>query len=94
MKEAHGSEHHLVEVGGRFLAYTIAIVVGFVLAIVGLGLGVTMVLLPIGLPVGLVGVVILGWGLFGHSRKPTRAMEPRGSPAVGHASSRSSNSQL
>ena len=70
MQEFHGSEHHLLEVGGRFLAHTIAIAVGLVLAVIGLGLGVTMVLLPIGLPVGLVGVVILVWGLFGRARKP------------------------
>jgi hypothetical protein len=68
MKETHGLERHLVEVGGRFLAHTIAIAVGLVLAVIGLGLGVTMVLLPIGLPVGLFGIVVLGWGLFGRAR--------------------------
>ena len=54
----------LLETGERFLGHTVAIVVGFVLMIVGLGMGVTMVLLPIGLPMGLVGTTALMWGLF------------------------------
>jgi hypothetical protein len=37
--------------------------VGFALMMVGLGLGVTMVLLPIGLPMGLVGLLLFLWGL-------------------------------
>ena len=39
---------------------------GFVLMVVGLGLGVTMIMLPIGLPVGLIGVMLFLWGLVGH----------------------------
>ena len=38
------------------LAHTFAIVVGFILMIVGLALGVTMVMLPVGIVVGLLGV--------------------------------------
>ncbi len=40
-----------------------AIIVGLVMMATGLGLSVTMVLLPIGLPLGLVGLVVLIWGL-------------------------------
>ncbi len=40
--------------------------VGFALMVIGLGLGVTIVMLPVGLPVGLVGVLIFIWGLLGH----------------------------
>lgn len=70
MKEAHGSERHLVQLGERVLVHTIAIAVGLGLMVVGLGMGVTMVLLPIGLPLGLLGVVVLMWGLFARARKP------------------------
>jgi hypothetical protein len=52
-----------METGGRFLGRTAAVVVGLVLMIVGLALGVTMVLLPIGLPVGFAGLFIMMWGL-------------------------------
>ncbi|HKI19820.1 MAG TPA: hypothetical protein VKA15_18170 [Isosphaeraceae bacterium] len=64
MKNAHSSDRHLVERGERFLGHTIAVVVGLALMIVGLGLSVTMVLLPIGLPVGLAGLLLCAWGLF------------------------------
>jgi hypothetical protein len=49
---------------GRFLEHTFFVVLGFVLMIVGLGLGVTMVMLPVGLVVGLVGVAMVVGGLF------------------------------
>jgi len=64
MKEAHASERHLLESGERILAHTIAVALGFVLMMVGLGMGVTMVLLPIGLPLGLVGLLLFVWGMF------------------------------
>jgi hypothetical protein len=64
MNNAHASNRHLVETAERFLGHTIAVVVGFVLMIAGLGLGVTMVLLPIGLPLGLAGLLLCMWGLY------------------------------
>ena len=39
--------------------------IGLVLVITGLGLSVTMVGLPLGLPIGLAGVLVGLWGLFG-----------------------------
>ena len=36
---------------------------GFVLMIAGLAMGVTIVLLPIGIPVGIVGLLAFLWGL-------------------------------
>jgi hypothetical protein len=48
----------------RLLGHAIAVVVGVVLMIAGLGMGVTMVLLPIGIPLGLGGVLLCLWGLF------------------------------
>jgi hypothetical protein len=43
-----------------------AVVLGFVMMVVGLAMGVTMVMLPIGIVVGLLGVAIFVGGLFGH----------------------------
>lgn len=44
-------------------AHSAAVLVGFVLMVLGLGMGVTMVLLPVGLVVGLVGVLMFVGGL-------------------------------
>jgi vacuolar-type H+-ATPase subunit I/STV1 len=46
-----------------------AVIVGFVMMVVGLALGVTMVMLPIGLAIGLLGVAIFVTGLFAHITK-------------------------
>jgi hypothetical protein len=43
-----------------------AIIVGFVMMVVGLALGVTMIMLPVGLVVGLIGVTVFLSGLFAH----------------------------
>jgi hypothetical protein len=36
----------------------------------GVAMGVTLVLLPIGIPLGLVGLCAFIWGIFGWSREP------------------------
>jgi hypothetical protein len=45
------------------LGHIAAIIVGFIMMIVGLALGVTMIMLPVGLVVGLLGVALFisGW---------------------------------
>jgi len=48
------------------LGHVAALVVGFVMMIVGLGLGVTIIMLPVGIVVGLLGVLIFIGGLFAH----------------------------
>jgi hypothetical protein len=40
-----------------------AIIAGSVMMVLGVGLSVTMVLLPVGLPLGLVGFGVFIWGL-------------------------------
>jgi hypothetical protein len=40
-------------------------VLGFALMVAGLGLGVTMIMLPAGLVIGFVGVGLFVWGLLG-----------------------------
>lgn len=48
------------------LGHFAAVIVGFMLMVVGLGLGVTMIMLPVGIVVGLVGVALFVGGLFAH----------------------------
>lgn len=40
-----------------------AIIGGLVMMVLGVGLSVTMVLLPIGIPVGLAGLLVFVWGM-------------------------------
>jgi hypothetical protein len=46
------------------LEHTVAIVLGFILMVIGLGLGVTMIMLPVGLFVGLLGLALFINGMF------------------------------
>lgn len=45
------------------LEHTLAVIVGFILMVLGLGLGVTMIMLPVGLVVGLLGFALFVGGL-------------------------------
>jgi hypothetical protein len=47
-----------------FFEHAGVVVMGFVLIIVGLGLGVTLIMLPVGVVVGLIGVLMVVGGLF------------------------------
>lgn len=49
---------------GRFLEHTLAVMIGFGMMVVGLALGVTMIMLPAGLAIGLLGACIFVAGLF------------------------------
>jgi hypothetical protein len=64
MKADHVSGRHLLVFGERILGHSLAAVIGFALMILGVGMGVTMVLLPVGIPVGLFGLLLFVWGLF------------------------------
>lgn len=46
------------------LGHIAAVILGFVMMVVGLGLGVTMIMLPAGLVIGLAGAAIFVGGLF------------------------------
>jgi hypothetical protein len=54
-----------------------AVVLGVVMMIVGLGLGVTMIMLPVGVVVGLVGVALVVVGLFAHFDDVKTSNQPR-----------------
>jgi hypothetical protein len=47
-----------------FVEHTLTVLVGFVLMVIGLALGVTVIMLPVGLVIGLVGVAMFVSGLF------------------------------
>jgi len=46
------------------LGHIAAVIIGLVMMVVGLGLGVTMIMLPVGLVIGLAGVAMFIGGLF------------------------------
>ena len=46
------------------LGHIAAVIVGFIMMVVGLGLGVTMIMLPVGIVIGLLGAAIFVGGLF------------------------------
>ena len=64
MSDHHTSGRDLLHKGERILGHTLAVVLGVILMISGLAMGVTMVLLPIGIPLGLGGPLLCIWGLF------------------------------
>ena len=64
-QESTGKE--LVRGAGFLVSHLVALCVGVVLMIAGVAMGVSLVLLPIGIPVGLAGLFVFLWGLFGRS---------------------------
>ena len=46
------------------LGHIAATIVGFICMVIGLGLGVTMIMLPVGIVIGLLGVALVVGGLF------------------------------
>ena len=53
------------------LLHIAAVIVGFVMMVVGLGLGVTMIMLPVGIVVGLLGAALFAAGLFARINQKT-----------------------
>jgi hypothetical protein len=51
---------------GSALGHIAAVIIGFVLMVVGLALGVTMIMLPVGLVIGMLGFAMFVAGLFAH----------------------------
>lgn len=63
---AVGSHHPWLTTVESVLGHVLAVVIGFVMMIVGLALGVTMIMLPVGVVVGLAGAALFVGGLFAH----------------------------
>lgn len=64
MNEHPNAAQEVAKEAGRFIVHVLAIVLGLILSVVGLAMGVSIALLPLGIPVGLVGLSLLMWGLF------------------------------
>jgi hypothetical protein len=68
MSEQKSATEQPPEGGEGILAHLGAILAGVILMIVGLAMGVTVVMLPLGIAVGLGGLLVLLWGIFGTGR--------------------------
>ncbi len=66
MTPTTSTQHGWLHVTENILGHAAALVLGFVMMVVGLGLGVTMIMLPVGIVVGLVGALVFVGGVFGH----------------------------
>ncbi len=64
------TNHQLAETGGKLAAHMLAVIAGVILVLIGLFLSIPMIGLPLGIPIGLAGVLVLLWGLFGKMGKP------------------------
>jgi hypothetical protein len=58
------ARHRFLGTVGRLFEHAAFVVVGFILMVVGLGLGVTMIMLPAGLVIGFIGLGLVLSGLF------------------------------
>jgi len=65
MTHTHVSWHRpWIRATESVLGHIAAVIIGFVMMVVGLGLGVTMIMLPVGLVIGLAGLAMFVGGLF------------------------------
>lgn len=75
--QGHSSAgHHVIETSERVVGHMLAIVVGFALMILGIAMGVTIVLLPAGILIGLSGLFLFLWGFV--VAAPARVQRPGG----------------
>jgi hypothetical protein len=72
--------HEVVKGAERFVGHVLAIVAGVILMVVGIALGVTIVMLPVGIPVGFIGLLAFLWGLFGSREQPPVNQVDSGEP--------------
>jgi hypothetical protein len=68
MTENESTRRELAHAAGSFVGHVGATILGAILMIVGIALGVTLVLLPLAIPIGFAGLALLLWGLFGRAR--------------------------
>ena len=75
MAEQKTTPQELARAAGRGLVQLCAIIVGLILMIGGVAMGVTVVMLPVGLAVGIVGLFVFLWGIFGRAQEATKSSE-------------------
>jgi hypothetical protein len=74
------SAREALRVGENLAAHIAAIAAGAVMMVTGVGMGVTMILLPVGVPLGLVGLGAFCWGIWGFGearRRKESGQQPR-----------------
>jgi hypothetical protein len=76
MTEQTTSGQKLAKGAGLLATHLFAVVAGVVLMVIGLGMGVSVVMLPVGVPVGLIGLFAFIWGLFGWSEEQAQPPGP------------------
>jgi hypothetical protein len=60
----HPELEEVAESGKRIGKHVVSVIVGLLLLIVAFFLSATLMLLPIGLPLGVIGVFMILWGMF------------------------------
>ena len=70
--------HDVAHAAGAFFGRVSAIVVGIILMVAGIAMGVSLVLLPVGIPLGFAGLLAFLWGVFPRPRAtpPTAGRSP------------------
>jgi hypothetical protein len=56
--------HPWIRATENVLGHIAAVILGFIMMVVGLGMGVTLIMLPVGIVIGLLGAAIFVGGLF------------------------------
>ena len=56
--------YHVLSGVGRFLEHAAFVVLGLLMMIVGLGLGATIIMMPLGIVIGMLGVAAFVGGIF------------------------------
>lgn len=67
---------HLAQAGESMAVHAAAIVGGLVLMVGGIGMGVTIMLIPIAIPLGIVGFGLFLWGVAGWQRSRRAKQRP------------------
>jgi len=83
MTDQHTTGRQMLEVGGLFAGRTVAVVLGIAMMVSGLGMGVTIVLVPLGIPLGIIGLLLFLWGVF-YSTPAGEAGAEHGTGQGGH----------
>jgi hypothetical protein len=65
--------HAILAIGARIGLRALAIAIGVPMMVLGLAMGVSLVMLPAGLAIGLLGLLIVLWGMFGDLAQSVRA---------------------
>ena len=67
----HGWSRHSVATTESIVAHVAAVFAGLIMMVIGLALGVTMIMLPVGVVIGLAGVGLFVTGLFAPMEQST-----------------------